>query len=200
MATTNTTNGVQLQVATQYLRVFYFGTTAQTVVVNRSQNGGTFNAASASPATEIANGWYKILLSTVDTNTPGDLAFHCTAGAGGPAEWNDQVVSQVFTQLALNTSGQVLVASPTKQNQSLLLPFTMTSTSSGAPLAGLLGSITATRNFGSGFSACTNTPTELGNGDYAILLAAADTNSPSAIYRFIASPANDVNIVMTFQP
>src|SRR5215469_9874205 len=103
MATTNTTNGIQLQQGIAYTRVFYFGTTGQTVVVKISKGGAAGVTATNSPATEIDStnvpGFYKINLTSTDLNTPGDLAFVCTAGAGGPAAWTDQVVTQLFSSL-----------------------------------------------------------------------------------------------------
>jgi hypothetical protein len=199
MATTNTTSGIQILQAASYTRVFYFGTTAQTVAVNISKGGGTFAVAANSPATEISAGFYKILLTITDTSVLGDLAYNCTAASGGPATWTDQIVAQTFQQLQMNASGQVLIASNFKQGQPINgFPFTMTSASTGAPLTGL--TVTAQRSLGGGFSPCNFSPTETANGDYVINLAGTDTNAPIIMLRFTAPGANDVNISLGTQP
>jgi hypothetical protein len=52
--------------------------TGLTVTVQRALDGGAFSNATNTPATEIANGWYKINLSAADMN--GDtVAIKCTA-------------------------------------------------------------------------------------------------------------------------
>jgi len=199
MATTNTTNGIILQQGVTYTRVFYYGTTGQTVAVNISKNGSAFAASANSPATEISAGFYKISLTGGgDLNVLGDLAFNCTGGAGGPATWTDQIQSQIFSQVQLDGTGRVKVSTNCAQNQAINgFSFTMTSISTGAPLTGL--TVTATRYIG-GWSPCVNTPFEIGFGDYAINLAASDTNAPVIMYRFTAAAANDVNVVLITQP
>ena len=49
------------------------GKTGLTVTVTLSKAGGSFGAA-GDTVTEISSGWYKIALTTTDTNTVGDLA------------------------------------------------------------------------------------------------------------------------------
>jgi hypothetical protein len=216
MATTNTTNGITLLLSTLYTRVFYFGTTGQasnlsgnnSMRVNISKNAGAFaqsvNGGAAGPV-EIANGWYSVQLVPNDVNVLGDLAYYVTGSSGGPATWNDQVVSQLFSQVPLDSNFRIIGASFCRQNQSLFLPFTMTSLTANAPLAGLLTAspqaLTAQKNFGAGWSNCTGTLSDLGNGDYGIMLSPADTNTNGgAIYRFTASGANDNNQVLIFNP
>lgn len=66
--------------------------TGLTVTVNISKAGGSFGAAGGT-VTEVANGWYKCALTTTDTNTLGDLAFHCTATGADPTQFKEQVVA-----------------------------------------------------------------------------------------------------------
>ncbi len=67
------------------LKLFDTGTTTastgKTVAVTISKNGGSFGnpSAGSTTATEIANGWYSVTLSTTDTNTLGDLVVRGTA-------------------------------------------------------------------------------------------------------------------------
>jgi hypothetical protein len=60
--------------------------------VQISKAGGTFAAAGGTVA-EIGNGWYKITLSTTDTNTLGSLAFYITATGADPVSFSIQVVA-----------------------------------------------------------------------------------------------------------
>lgn len=68
------------------------GSTGKTLSVTVSKNGGAFAAADNS-VTEVGSGWYKITLSTDETDTAGDLVIRSTAT--GCAEWRQirEVVS-----------------------------------------------------------------------------------------------------------
>jgi hypothetical protein len=68
------------------------GATGKTVTVTISKAGAAF-AAPTGTVTEIANGLYAIALTIVDTNTVGDLAFHCTAAGCDPTDFIDAVTS-----------------------------------------------------------------------------------------------------------
>ncbi len=67
------------------------GKTAETVSCTLSKAGGAF-AASGGAVTELANWWYKIALNTTDTNTLGQLAYHCTSANTDASDFDDQVV------------------------------------------------------------------------------------------------------------
>lgn len=56
--------------------------TGKTIAVTLSKNGGAFAnpSAGATNATEIANGWYYVDVSTTDTNTTGPLLLKGTEG------------------------------------------------------------------------------------------------------------------------
>jgi hypothetical protein len=90
----------QYQQSVAYTRMFMMiltsdhvtGATSKTVTVTLSKAGGAFGAAGGT-ITEVSSGWYKIALTTTDTNTLSDLAFHCTATACDPTDFVDQVVS-----------------------------------------------------------------------------------------------------------
>lgn len=66
--------------------------TGASPVVNISKAGAAFGAA-AGAVTEIANGWYKVALTTADTGTTGDLSFHITGTAADDTDFVDQIVS-----------------------------------------------------------------------------------------------------------
>src|SRR5207302_5276750 len=68
------------------------GKTGLTVAVTLSKDAGAF-AAAGGAVTEISSGWYKIALSTTDTNTLGDLALHCTSAGADATDFKEQVVS-----------------------------------------------------------------------------------------------------------
>lgn len=176
------------------------GATGKTVTVKLGKNGASGTTAAGS-VTEVdaANlpGVYQIQFTVADVNTLGSLALAATAAGCDPTNETHQVQSQIFTDLSINASGQVLIGSNFKQNTAVaFFPFVMTI--NGVPTAGL--TVTAQRNFGSGFSAMGGTVTSLGNGTYGINLLAADTNAASALYRFTAAGADDRDIAVFFQP
>lgn len=75
------------------------GITGATVAVNISKAGAT-GAAAAGTVTEVDSthnpGLYKIALTTADTGTIGDLAFHCTATSADPTDFIDQVTANIL--------------------------------------------------------------------------------------------------------
>lgn len=87
-----------LKQTTTYTRTFLMvdstdhltGKTGLTVAVSLSKAGAAF-AAAAGTVAEIANGWYSVALTTADTGTLGDLAFHCTSAGADPTDFADQV-------------------------------------------------------------------------------------------------------------
>src|SRR4051812_27422097 len=88
-----------LKQSTAYTRMFLLVATSDhitglaglTPTVTISKAGGAF-AAAGGTVTNISDGWYKIALTTTDTNTLGDLAFHCTGAAADPTDFSDQVI------------------------------------------------------------------------------------------------------------
>jgi hypothetical protein len=192
-------NGVVLKQAVAYTRAFFFGTTGQTITVSLSKNGGVF-ATAAGAVTEIANGWYKIALTAVDTGFIGDLAYSCTASSGGPLNFNDQVQATILTDINIDASGNVSIGSSIKKNAACNgFMFIMTNNVTHAPQTGL--TVTAQRSLaGTGFAPCANPVTELSNGVYVIDLAATDTNANNIMYRFTASGADDLDMLIVTQP
>ncbi|MGE5165132.1 MAG: hypothetical protein ACM3IH_14060 [Sphingobacteriales bacterium] len=106
-----------LKQSTTYTRMFLMvdsadhvtGKTGLTVTVTLSKAGGTFAAAGAT-ITEVSSGWYKAALTTTDTNTLGDLAYHCTATGADPTDFVDQVSARLIDDAAYPaTSGRSMV-------------------------------------------------------------------------------------------
>ena len=89
-----------LKQSTTYTRMFLMvdstdhiaGKTGLSPTVNLSKAGGSF-AAAGGTISEVSNGWYKIVLTTTDTNTLGDLGFRCTATGADPTDFVDQVIA-----------------------------------------------------------------------------------------------------------
>lgn len=69
--------------------------TGLTVGVYLSKAGGAFTAVSGS-VSELSFGWYKVSLNATDTNTLGELAFHCTGSAADLTDFVDQVTSNIL--------------------------------------------------------------------------------------------------------
>jgi hypothetical protein len=96
-----------LKQSTAYNRTFLMvqtsdhisGLTGATVTVKIGKNGAA-GAAAGGAITEIDStnlpGWYKIALTTTDTNTLGDLTYHCTATSGDPTDFVDQVTANIL--------------------------------------------------------------------------------------------------------
>lgn len=88
-----------LQQSVAYTRAFFLTlssdhispSTGKTPTVNISKGGAAF-AAAAGVVSEIGSGWYKVALTTADTGTQGDLAYHITATASDPTDFVDRVV------------------------------------------------------------------------------------------------------------
>lgn len=59
-------------------------------VVTLSKAGAAFGAAGGT-VTEVSSGWYKIALTTTDTNTLGELAFHVAVATADNTDFTDQV-------------------------------------------------------------------------------------------------------------
>lgn len=200
MALATVTNGFVLKQSASIARSFFFGTAGQVVTVTLSKGGNGAFAPAAGAVSELADGWYCIVLTAADTNTLGLLNYHCTAGAGGPADFQDMVMTQIFSDLALDGSGNVSIASSIKRNQILNgFQFIMTDSTTHAPKTGL--TVTAQRSLaGAGFAPCANAVSEMSNGVYVINLAAADTNANCIMYRFTAVGADDLDILIMTQP
>ena len=205
MAETLPGNSFILKQSTNFVRVFFFGTTGQAanMVYQISKNGGGLaNAANgaAGGCTEIGQGWYSIQLTVTDTNTLGILASHVTANSGGPADYSDIIRSTIFSDLLLTGTGRAIISDNITQNQPLNgFTFLMVNASNGLPATGL--TVTAQRSLGgAGFASCANPVTELSNGIYSINLAATDTNGNTVTLHFTATNAADTNIFLITTP
>jgi hypothetical protein len=106
-----------LKQSTAYTRMFLMidssdhisAKTGLTVTVTLSKAGAAFGAAGGT-VTEVANGWYKIVLTTTDTNTLGDLVVHCTSTGADATDFVDQVGVRLVDDLAFPaTSGRSMV-------------------------------------------------------------------------------------------
>lgn len=94
------------------------------ITLTISKAGGSF-AAVGGTISEVANGWYKVSLTTTDTNTLGDLAFHATATGADPTDWADQVTAQIL--------GDTLTANATQINSVAASASTLEKTTDAVP-------------------------------------------------------------------
>lgn len=71
--------------------------TGKTVAITISKNGSAFAnpSAGATNATEVASGWYKVTLDTIDTATVGDLVVRGTSASCDDAEEMGEVMSGI---------------------------------------------------------------------------------------------------------
>lgn len=85
------------------------GKTGLTLTITASKAAASF--ASISPTvTELANGWYKLALTTSHTDTVGDFALHITGTGADPSDILCQVTARLWDDLAYPaTSGRSMV-------------------------------------------------------------------------------------------
>lgn len=134
--------------------------TGVTIAVTISKNGAAFGNPSggATNATEIANGWYYVDLSTTDTGTAGPLIIKGTSATINPTEQAYQVVAQWAVQTDLTSAVADSVPSdgtrPSVQQAVLMLTrFLMEKSLSGTTMTvkkedGSTSSMTFTLNSG----------------------------------------------------
>lgn len=86
------------------------GKTGLTLTITASKDGGAFSSISPT-VTELANGWYKLALTTSHTDTLGDLALHITAAGADPTDVAAQVCADLpgasVSSVTGNVSGSV---------------------------------------------------------------------------------------------
>lgn len=79
------------------------GKTGLTLTITASKDGAAF--ASITPTvTELATGWYKLALTTGNTDTLGMLAIHITASGADPLDMICQVFASTFDTLVRSTT------------------------------------------------------------------------------------------------
>ena len=182
-----------LQQSTAYTRMFFMidsadhrsGKTGLTVAVTLSKNGGTFAAAGGS-VTEVASGWYKIALTTTDTNTAGQLTFHCTSAGADNKDFDDQIDS-------------IPITSTIKRGQTVTVPFVMTDSTNHAPATGLTVSAQISKD-AAAFVACSNSVSAVSNGVYSVNLTTGETSAGAITLMFSATGADPTYLVLYTQP
>lgn len=183
-----------LPLSTAYTRLFLIvqsadhitGLTGAAPTVTISKAGAAFGAAGGA-VSELTSGWYKIVLTTTDTNTAGDLAFHCvaTVGSGDPTDFVDQVgliggllndgtATVNLTKLnVVNSAGSAIVATSSGGNGSGL---DCTGQGSGHGIKGIGGSTSGSGiHAGGGVDGISATGVGVGAG---MTLQGGATNGP----------------------
>lgn len=187
-----------LKQSTTYTRTFLMvatsdhitGITGATVAVNISKAGATGAAAGGTVSQVDATnmpGLYKIALTTTDTNTLGDLSFHCTATSADPTDFVDQVCANILgdtlpanaTQInSVSTSSVTTISA----NQGTTQPLNFTGTGGSALVKSDMTDIAG--------AAVSTTTAQIGvnvvNINAQTATAAAGVTFPSSI----ASPTN----------
>jgi hypothetical protein len=94
----------------------------------------------------------------------------------------------------------VSITSNIKENTgSQRLTFTMTDSTNHAPSPGLTV-VSEVSIDGAGFISTANSVSGIANGDYTLVLNAADTNGKTLMFRFTEATADDLNIMVITQP
>lgn len=178
-----------------------------------SKNGGSFANSTNAPS-EIAQGWYKVVLTATEMNAQ-DILLFIVGGSGsseavwicttaiGPSSVNANVTQWAGTNVVTpdvagepkvtvsDKTGFSLASGQIKINKNTALAnftFLMVD-SSGAPKTGLTvaGQVSID---GAAFVNLTNAVSEIGIGVYKVSLAAADTNGNTLMLAFTATGAN----------
>ena len=181
-----------LKQSTTYTRMFLMllssdhvsPATGKTVTVNLSKAGGSFAAAGGS-VTEVANGWYKIALTTTDTNTLGDLAYNCTATGCDNRDFADQVGPAPAEVVTLD-AGLLTI----KKDTAYTFTFPMFDSTNHQLVTGKTVSVSYTID-GGALSATSNSVVEISGGFYKISLLAAETNGTQISLKMTASGCDD---------
>ena len=106
-----------LNLSTAYNRTFFMVSSADHISpatgispsVTISKNTASF-ASAAGNVSEIGSGWYWVALTTVDTNTSGDLAYHITGSGADNTDFNDQIGVTTSVNVTQWSGGNVTAA------------------------------------------------------------------------------------------
>lgn len=170
------------------------GKTGLTLTITASKDGGSFGSITPT-VTELANGWYKLALTTSHTDTLGDLALHITSTGADATDLVMQVVAALPGESVTLANAQRIQKNAALNNFALVM---IDSADDVSPKTGL--TVTATRSIdGGSFAACANSVAEVGNGVYKINLAATDLNGDVITFRFAATGANDTLLTIVTQ-
>lgn len=114
--------------------------TGLTCTVNISKNGGAFGAAAGAVA-EIANGWYSVSLTTVDTGTLGDLAYYITAAGADDTDFSDQVTLYILGD-TMKVDVDTIKTNPVVNGGTITFPTNATVASTTNITAGTITTVT----------------------------------------------------------
>lgn len=185
--------------------------TGKSSTANVSVVGVLIYTVAANFSTLVVDGSGRVDVSKIagTSQTARDIGASVLLSAGtgaGQLDFTSGVVKANVTQFGGSAgtfaSGipTVAVTSNVKKNQALAgFTFTMTDSTNHNPATGK--TVTATRSLdGAAFASCTNSVTELANGDYTISLSAGDLNGNVVMLRFTATGCDDLNILLITQP
>jgi hypothetical protein len=88
------------------------GATGKTITVMISKDGSFFDAI-AGIVEEVADGWYNVALTSADTDTLGDLAYHITAADCDPTDIVDEVIAPLASAADLATVAAAVATAST---------------------------------------------------------------------------------------
>jgi len=161
----------------------------------RGCGDGTEFSPAAANITQIdatnCPGLYKATFSAIENNYTSVTCHGVSSTAGvvlSPVQWFNEVTATL-------AAGTIFI----KKNTALAnFMFTMTSSTTNAPVTGL--TVTATRSIdGAAFAAAANSVSEVSSGWYKINLAATDVNGTVIALRFSATGANDRDLTIVTQ-
>lgn len=183
--------------------------TGLTCTVNISKAGAAFGAAGG-VVSEVANGWYKVALTTTDTNTGGDLAFYITAAGADDTDFVDQLFSGAISVLGVNVVNWSGAAVPAPITAGVPLvewtpspaELTGTATASGPASLTLGASASATSDFYVGMTIHITSGTGKGQSRMIVgystgrvaTVSPAWTTTPGATATYIIFPNSSIQL------
>lgn len=181
-----------------------------TIKTNPVVNGGTITfptTATLASTTNITAGTITTATNLTNAPTAGDLTATMKTSVTTAATAATPVAASIsgitfptnFASLVITSGGRVAIQDALQKNTAKAgFPFPMTDSTTHAPKTGV--TVTAQRSINAGaFASCTNSPTEISNGVYAIDLSAADLNGDFIMLRFTGTASDDVLIgIATF--
>ena len=137
-------------------------------------------------------------VGSVTGNVGGNVVGSAASVTGSVGSISGVTFPTNFSSLLINGSGYVTITSDIKQGVSATIVFTMTDSTTHAPKTGIGSSFTRNEIYkgGGAGAGTTNTPSEVGDGWYSVVLTASETNTTSIALTFEASGADQLNMLL----
>lgn len=138
-------------------------------------------------------------VGSVTGNVGGNVVGSVASVAGSVGSVTGNVGGNVVGSVASVTNPVAITSNIKANTTGQYLSFTMTDSTNHNPDPGLTVAGQVSIN-GTAFVSVTGTISAIGSGDYVLALSAADCNGKACLYRFTATGADDLNLLVITQP